>query len=94
MIDGVRNDEIVCDNNIIAEKLNIHLANIGNTSSETFSESYTFEPFKFSNVSLESLETIEIVRALKILSPGLDEIPVSIKNIFSITGACYVANLQ
>ena len=78
--------EIISADKNIAHKFNNYLANIGNTQDENFSDSSAFvdfmssanegEPFKISTVSLESLKTIN--NTLKNLSPGHDEIPISI----------------
>ena len=95
LIDEDSSSEIISGNKNIAQKFNNYFANIGSTYGDHFSDSSAFEnymssanvgePFKFSTVSLESLEAV--VGSLKNSSPGHDEIPSSIlKEFFHLLG--------
>ena len=79
----------------MAQKFNNYFANIGNTYGDICSDSSALgdymssasgsEPFKFSTVSLETLESI--VGSLKKSSPGHDGILISIgKDFFQLLG--------
>ena len=103
LIDENRNNEIVSRNKYIDEKYNNYFVVNGNSYGENFLECHAIEEymnnahvskaFRFSTVSLESLETI--ADSLKNSLPGQDEIPVSIlKYFFLFTGSCHATNMQ
>ena len=95
MIEEDSKSENISVNKNIAQQFKNYLVNIGNTHGENFSDSSAFEihmnsanvaqPFKFSTVSLESIEAI--VGSLKNSSPDHDEIHISIlKEFFLLLG--------